>query len=189
MPGVLYGTDIEPTPVAVELKALRQAMSTESGANALLSLEVDGTRHLALAREFQRHPVRGNVIHVDFHVVRRDRPVLAEVPIVLTGEALEVHRGDGLVDQQLFTLSIHALPGSIPSGLEVDVTDLVIGGAIRVADLALPSGVATDVDPEAAIVVGQPPRVQALGGGEEAVSGPEGSTAGGPGGSAPGGGE
>jgi large subunit ribosomal protein L25 len=109
----------------------------------------------------QRHPVRGTVTHVDFQIVGRDEVIAADVPVTVVGEALEVQHGDGLVDQQLFTLSVHARPADIPTVIEVDVTDLTIGAAIRVADLKLPAGVTTDADEETAIVIGQPPRVEA----------------------------
>jgi large subunit ribosomal protein L25 len=98
------------------------------------------------------------------------------VPITLVGEAIEVHHGDGLVEQQMFTLPINALPTAIPSSIEADVSELTIGGQVRVSDLTLPAGVTTDVDPETAIAIGQPPRVvteeePAEGEGEEAAEG------------------
>jgi large subunit ribosomal protein L25 len=107
----------------------------------------------------QRHPVAQTVTHVDFIIVRRDEVISADVPITLVGEATEVHHGDGLVEQQMFTLSINALPANIPSGIDADVSALTIGGQVRVSDLVLPDGVTTDVDPESAVALGQPPRV------------------------------
>lgn len=160
IPGVVYGHGMDPLAVAVDARALRAALSGESGTNALLALSADDATYLTLARELQRHPVRGTIAHVDFQIVRRDEVIATDVPVTLVGEATEVHRGDGLVDQQLFTLTVHALPADIPTAVEVDVGDLVIGGSVRVADLRLPPGVSTDVDGEAAVVVGQPPRVQ-----------------------------
>jgi len=162
IPGVIYGHGSEPVPVAVVARDLRVALSGESGGNTLLSLVAGDQTFLTLAREMQRHPVRNTVTHVDFQIVRRDEIIAAEVPISVIGEALEVSHGDGLVDQQLFALPIRALPADIPSVIEVDVTDLIIGGAVRVADLALPDGVTTDLDDEVPIVTGQPPRVQAV---------------------------
>ena len=107
----------------------------------------------------QRHPVAQTVTHVDFVIVRRDEVISADVPIILVGEATEVHHGDGLVDQQMFTLAINALPTAIPSAIEADISELTIGGQVRVSELALPTGVTTDVDPETAVAIGQPPRV------------------------------
>ena len=108
----------------------------------------------------QRHPVAQTVTHVDFIIVRRDEVIAADVPVMLVGEALEVHHGDGLVDQQMFTLSINALPAAIPTSIEVDVSALTIGGAASGSPTSrCPSGVTTDVDPETAVAIGQPPRV------------------------------
>jgi large subunit ribosomal protein L25 len=167
IPGVVYGHGSDPVPVTVVGRELRVALSGESGSNTLLSLQAGDRTFLTLAREMQRHPVRGTVTHVDFQIVRRDEIIAADVPITLVGEALEVHHGDGLVDQQLFALPVRAKPADIPTVIEVDVTDLAIGAALRVADLQLPVGVTTELEEDVAIVTGQPPRVQALAEGEE----------------------
>src|SRR5947207_4658411 len=159
VPAVVYGHGVDPLPVAVDAKDLRAALTTDAGLNALLALKVDGSTHLTMAKVVQRHPVRGTVAHVDFQIVRRDEVVTAEVPIVLVGEAVQVHRDDGHVDHQLFTIAVHAVPGRIPNVVEVDVSELTIGQTIRVAELSLPSGVTSDVDPEATVVVGQAPQV------------------------------
>jgi large subunit ribosomal protein L25 len=168
IPGVIYGHGTDPLPVAVVGRELRVALNGEAGANQLLSLDTGSATFLTLAREMQRHPVAQTVTHVDFQIVRRDEVISADVPVILTGEALEVHHGDGLVDQQMFTLPIRALPADIPTSLEVDISELTIGGQIRVSDLSLPAGVTTDVDLDTAIAIGQPPRVVVL---EEAVEG------------------
>lgn len=159
IPGVVYGHGIEPLAVAVDARALRAALTTDAGLNALLNLQVDGRSHLTLARELQRHPVRHTVVHVDFQVVRRDEVITAEVPIALVGEAAKVHRADGVLDHQVFSVTVHATPAHIPNVIEIDVSDLAIGDAVRVGDLRLPDGVTTDVDPDVAIIVAQPPQV------------------------------
>ena len=159
IPGVVYGHGAEPVPVAVDARALRAALTTQAGMNALLDLQVDGTSHLTLAREVQRDPVRGTVLHVDFLIVRRDEVISADIPINLVGEAEELHRNDGVVDQQLFTLAVESTPDRIPPSIEVDISGLAIGDTVRVGDLRLPEGVAAAADPETAVVVGQPPQV------------------------------
>jgi len=173
IPAIIYGHGTNPVAVTVVGRELRAALSGEAGANTLLSLEAGDRTFLTLAREMQRHPVRGTVTHVDFQIVRRDEIIAADVPITLVGEAVEVHHGDGLVDQQLFSLPVRAKPADIPNVLELDVSGLTIGAALRVADLQLPAGVTTDLDDEAPVVTGQPPRIQALEEGEEVAEGAE----------------
>jgi large subunit ribosomal protein L25 len=161
IPGVIYGHGTDPIKVAVDARELRNALSTDAGLNALLSLKIDGATHLTMAREIQRHPVRGTVVHVDFQIVRRDEVMSADVPVTLVGDAKAVHQADGVVDQQLHSLTIKAVPDRIPHSIEVDVSALEVGLSIRVGDLPLPSGVTTEVDPELAVVVGQPPQAGA----------------------------
>ena len=153
VPAVLYGHGIEPQSLAVEARALRTALNQESGLNTLLSLEVNGSRHLAMARQLQRDPLKGTVAHVDFVIVRRDEIVAAEVPIHLVGDADEVEKQDGMVEQQLFSLVVHSTPTNIPAHLDVDVSGLTVGDVIRVSDVKLPSGVTTDVDAEEPVVL------------------------------------
>lgn len=171
IPAIVYGHGSEPVPVAVAGRDLRIALSGGAGTNALLSLRAGGKTYLTVARELQRHPVRGTVTHIDFQIVRRDEIIGADVPITLVGEAVEVHRGDGLVDQQLFTLPVRAKPADIPSHVEVDISQLTIGAVIRVGDLALEKGVSVDLDAEVPLVTAVPPRVQAVEAEEEAAAG------------------
>lgn len=168
IPGVVYGHGIDPLAVTVDARALRAALNSAAGLNALLDLEVGSTSHLTLAREIQRHPVRGTVQHVDFLVVRRDEVIAAEVPVTLVGEAVKVHRGDGVVSQELFSLTVHATPGRIPVAIEVDVTELEMGDTVRVGDLVLPDGVISETDPEVAVVVAQGPQADLVAEGEAA---------------------
>jgi large subunit ribosomal protein L25 len=155
VPGVVYGLDQETVTLAVEWPELRAALTTEAGLNALITLAVDGHEDLTIVKDLQRDPVRRDVIHVDFLRVSRDAEIVVDVPIVLEGEAEAVEREDGTVTHLLFSLSIHAKPGSIPNELTIDVSNMEIGDAIRVGDLTLPAGVRTEVDPEEVVVNAQ----------------------------------
>src|SRR5256885_6459726 len=149
VPATVYGLGSDAVSVSVDWRALRHALTTDAGMNALINLEIDGhASELTIVKEMQRHPIKRNVLHIDFLRVSRDIAIEVEVPIVLTGEAEEVTRNDGIVEQALFHLTVKAKPGSIPNELTVDVSELTIGGAIRVSDLTLPPGVETEVDPE-----------------------------------------
>jgi large subunit ribosomal protein L25 len=153
VPAVVYGHGSDPRSVSVARRELRQVLTGDAGMNALITLDLGDDSQLALVRDVQRHPVRNNVIHVDFILVSRDEVVTVEVPIVLEGEALEVLRHDGTVDQQLFTLTVQAKPGQIPNELTVDISGLDLGDTIRVGDLVLPRGAATEVDLEEPVLV------------------------------------
>lgn len=160
IPAVVYGHGVEAVAVAVPGRELRLALNSDAGINAVLDLDVDGRHYTAMAREIQRHPVRGTVQHVDFQVVDPDEEVTADVQVVLVGEAVELVHADGAVDQQLFTLTVRAKPSDIPTSIEVDQSGLTVGSSIRVGEVALPAGVATDMDPDMALAIGVPPRVQ-----------------------------
>jgi large subunit ribosomal protein L25 len=162
IPGVVYGHGTDPVSIAVDARELRHALNGEAGVNALLNLSIDGKSQLTMARVLQRHPVRNTVTHVDFQVVSRDEVMSADVPFTLVGEAKEVTNNDGVVEQAMFSLTINATPSAIPAHLEIDISELTIGDAIRVGDLKLPSGVTTDVDPEEAIVIAQGAQVSEL---------------------------
>lgn len=155
VPGVVYGLDADPIPVTVEWKPLREALTTDAGLNALIDLEIDGEVALTIVKELQRHPIRGDVIHLDFLRVSADAAISVDVPVVITGEAQNVDRNDGTVDHLLFTLTVNAKPADIPNEIEVDISGLDFDAPIRVGDLTLPAGVTTDVDPEEAVVVAQ----------------------------------
>lgn len=162
IPAVVYGHGMDPVAIAVDGPALRVALTGESGTNQLLELDTGSERYLVLARTFQRHPVRGTVQHVDFQITSRDELVTVEVPVNLIGDAVEVRHGDGSVDQQLFTVSIKARPGAIPNSLELDISAMVIGDVLRVADIPMPSGVEADSDPETAVAIANAARTQVL---------------------------
>ena len=174
VPGVVYGLDADPIPVTVEWKPLREALTTEAGLNALIDLEVDGEVALTVVKELQRHPIRGNVLHIDFLRVSADAEITVEVPIVLEGEAKAVLSEGGTVDHLLYTLSINAKPADIPNELTVDISDLEINGSIHVSDLQLPSGVSTDVDGDETIVTGTQAAQEQI---PEASEGEEGAAA------------
>ncbi len=152
IPGVVYGVGSEPLAVAVNAKEFRTAVSGDQGLNTLLELDADGRRFLVMAREIQRHPVRGTVAHVDFQIVDPTKPVVAEVALHIIGDAVEVRHADWEVDQQLFSLELRTRPDQIPTHIDVDISDLRVGGTIRVADLVLPAGVEPVGDPATAVV-------------------------------------
>jgi large subunit ribosomal protein L25 len=158
VPGVVYGLGRDTVAVTVNWPELRRVLSTEAGLNALITLDVDGQRDLAIVKDLQRHPVRRNVLHIDFLRVDPDAPVAIDVPIVLVGEARQVESRRGVVDHPLKSITVNAKPSDIPAHIELAIDDLDIGVTVTVADLTLPAGVTTDVDPESPVVTGMATR-------------------------------
>ena len=159
IPAVIYGEGVTALVVSVDAKAFRTAVSGDQGLNSLITLDADGQSYLVMAREIQRHPVRGTVSHIDFQVTDPNKPVVTEVPLHLIGDAVEVRHADWEVDQQMFSLEIKSRPDQIPTHLEVDISELAVGSSIRVADLTLPEGVESAIDPTATVVTTHPGRV------------------------------
>jgi large subunit ribosomal protein L25 len=152
IPGVVYGEGVSPVSVAVDAKEFRTAVSGEQGLNTMIELHADGTKFLVMAREIQRHPVRGTVAHIDFQVVDPNKSVTVEVPLHLIGDAVEVRHADFEVDQQMFSLLVSARPDLIPTHVEVDISNLRAGSAIRVGEVELPAGVTAVQEHETTVV-------------------------------------
>ena len=154
VPAVVYGLGHDPVSIDVDWPELRRALTTDAGVNAVIHLEFDGDRQMSIVKDIQRHPVRRDVTHVDFLRIDPKQDVTVDVPIVMVGEAKEVTDADGMVDQNMFTLTVNSAPDSIPNELEVDISGLTIGTSLRVADIVLPAGITTDVEPEETVAVG-----------------------------------
>jgi large subunit ribosomal protein L25 len=172
VPAVIYGHGMDPLSVSVGARDLRTALSTH-GVNQVLTLKLESATHLVLARQLQRHPVRRTVAHVDFQVVRADEIVSAEVPLVIVGTTVLVDREGGVLEHTLTSLTVHSTPQQIPQEISVDVSELEVGGSIRVRDLQLPEGVTTDVDPDEAVVVAAAARAEVAAEAAEAGAEPE----------------
>jgi large subunit ribosomal protein L25 len=175
VPAVLYGHGIAPEHLSVDAREFGQALRT-GGANALLQVALNGSTHLALAREIQRHPVRGTYIHVDFLVVRRGEKVTVLVPVRLTGSAPGVVQG-GILDQDLHQLNVEAEVTAVPESIDADVSGLSVGDVLRVSELRVPSGATILDDPEASVVSVVAPTVERVEAEEEAAEAEEGAEA------------
>ena len=150
-PAIVYGYEVEPTPVSVDALELYHALHTPAGTNVLLRVVLDGTEHLCVSRDLQKHPVRGDVQHIDFLAVDKDSRILVEVPVHLTNVPTDTI---GVVNQILWTVPILVRPLDTPNALELDVEGMEIGDVRRVEDLrgTLPDGAEFDIDPERTIV-------------------------------------
>ncbi len=152
LPGVLYGLGKDPVNVQVTYTELRDALKTDAGLNTVFKLKVDGTEDLVLVKEVQRHPVRREVIHVDFLRIDAGQTISVDVPIHMIGEATEALDSGLLVEQILFSLTVECSPISIPDFLDADISGLTGDNNVVVGDLKLPRGVTTHVDSEDPVV-------------------------------------
>ncbi|MHB8059221.1 MAG: 50S ribosomal protein L25 [Gaiellaceae bacterium] len=153
VPGVLYGSAFEPRAFAVPEAELRHALTGAHGSHAILDVVVGDEKkpHSAILKDYQRHPVKGDVVHVDLHVIRLDRAIQSSVSIVLTGESPGAKAG-GVVTSSARDLNVEALPTEIPDQIEVDVSSLDIGDLLHLSDLKPPEGVVFLDEPETLLV-------------------------------------
>jgi len=171
IPGILYGREA-PVAITIPERALRAALTTEGGLNAVLDVVVDsGKTHPSVLKEFQRDVVRGVITHVDLQEVRLDQPIHATVPVALVGEPVGVKEG-GVLSQVTVEVNVEALPMEVPQHLDLDVSGLAIGDAARLDSLHVPDGVKLLDDPETVIANVTPPtRVEEPEEAEEAAEG------------------
>lgn len=133
LPAVIYGYNIENTPIAIDYKEVAKEVQ-KRGSTSIFDIEVEGKKLKALINEVQRCPLKGQVLHVDFLSVNMDEEVEVDVPIHAVGEAIGVKEG-GVLTQVLSTLKIKVKPAELPEKIEVDVSELGIGDTLFVSDL------------------------------------------------------
>jgi len=153
VPAVVYGHGLEALPVAVDRRELYAVLHTEAGLNALINLQVNGDEYLTVAREVQRHPVRGDIIHLDFIRISLDENIEAEVPVEFTGIPIGVREQKGIVETVHASVVVSCLPTAIPSHITIDISDLRVGDSARVADLPELPGVAYVTDSDHLLVM------------------------------------
>src|SRR5690242_14483 len=157
LPGVVYGLGEDAVSVTVNAHQLGTILSSKSGANTLITLQIDGQDQLALARQIQRDAVKGSLVHVDFIRVRADQTIQAEVRLDLQGEAEGVSNG-GMLEQLMHTLTVEGKPGQLPNEIAHDVSALELGDQLHVGDIKVPAGIVVVNDPEELIATISMPR-------------------------------
>ena len=141
VPAVVYGREIDPVPVSVDAHDLRLALHTEAGSNAIINLEIEGGDTLTtMARVIERHPFRNEYRHVDFVTVDLSQKVIAEVNLHFEGTPAGVKEG-GVFSPRRTTVQIEVLPTEIPAFIELDVSEVEMGGSLRIEDLPELEGV------------------------------------------------
>lgn len=142
IPAVIYGANEPPVPIAVPLKEVTLALYGGGFLTNVWQLDVDGKTVQALARDYQREPVKDKLVHVDFLRVSAKSRVTVEVPLVLVGEEESPGLTAGGVAALVeFTLAVDAPATRIPGNIEVSIAGHEIGATVTTADITLPDGV------------------------------------------------
>ncbi|HSV64939.1 MAG TPA: 50S ribosomal protein L25/general stress protein Ctc [Mycobacteriales bacterium] len=147
IPAVMYGHGQDPVHIALPAREFGAALR-RGGGNTLLSIELNGSRDLALPKQVQRDPIRGDIEHVDLIIVKRGEKVTVSVPVILTGDAVV----DGLVNQELTVLEIEAEATHLPDNVEVSIAGMAIGSHLKAGDITLPTGSILITDAEHLVV-------------------------------------
>jgi large subunit ribosomal protein L25 len=163
IPAVIYGAKDAATNLEVDKKDVENLLSRAVGENILVELEIrDGgktTNRVSLIQEVQHHPVRGEIIHIDFHAVSMTEEIDAEVVLEPEGEPVGVKTFGGLLQQNMRSLPIRCLPQNLPEIIIVDVSGLNIGESLHVRDIKLPTGVVAVPDEDLTVFLVSEPTV------------------------------
>jgi large subunit ribosomal protein L25 len=152
VPGTVYGKGMDNQAISLDLRQISRVFQSH-GSRGLFSLQI-GTANkavMAVVREIQRHPLTGQLVHVDFWKVSMDEKINNTVGIVITGEEELLKKG-GILQAGIKEIEVSCLPQDIPENMTCDVSTLGIGDKITVADLTIPAGVEVLSDQEALIV-------------------------------------
>jgi large subunit ribosomal protein L25 len=143
VPGILYGAGQPALNIEVDHKELVQHLKHEAFHASILTLKLDGASMQVLLRDYQMHPWRQQVMHVDFQRVAKDRKIHMKVPLhfVNAEQAPGVKTSGGSVNHVLTEIDVSCLPDDLPAHIEVDLTNLQMGHSIRLSELKLPKGV------------------------------------------------
>lgn len=155
VPAVVYGGHREPVAIEVDRKAVSELIQkSEHGVRSVFLLKMTGTdqqRH-AMIKDITIDPISRKMTHIDFVRIQMDEKVRVTIPVHVTGTAIGVKTGGGILDFQVRELHVECLPNAIPDQIDIDVTPLTGHDYYRIKDLKLPEGVKVLDDPERVVV-------------------------------------
>ena len=153
IPAVMYGLGSEPESLLINAREFKNALKTEAGSNVILNVNVGKDSIPALAREIQRHAYKDEIVHVDLIRIDLSQTVEADVQVNFLGTPLGVKEEGGVVQTVNNTISITALPTSIPSSIDIDISELNVGDNVTATDIDLPDGVELTSEDDESILV------------------------------------
>jgi large subunit ribosomal protein L25 len=153
LPAVIYGSGMDPKPITLNTKEVRQTLSV-IGANTLVTIKLGKKEHLALVRDIQREVILRDLLHIDFQAVSLEETITSTVPIVIIGESPAISEYDALLVSSMDELQIEAKAKDLPDTISVDVSGLLdVGDHIQVKDLVISGEVKILDDPEETVIV------------------------------------
>lgn len=172
VPAIIYGHAREPQALQLEAHALTLLLEKHPYQSTVIALEVDGKTSNTLIREIQKHPFKKQILHVDFQELVAGEKVAVNIPLVIVGTSIGVRLNAGILTQVMSELACRVDPANIPSRIEVDVTNVNIGGSVHVSDLTIPEGVEVLADEGDTVLTVSAPKTS-----DEAPAAGEGSAA------------
>jgi len=152
IPGIMYGQGVEGTPIQFNAPDFMKAYKQSIGELAVFNIVVDGKEHRCILKDKQIHPVRRDILHVDFLLLNPGHEVSLSLPIKFVGEAAG-QKMVGIVDIIVRNLNIACLPKDIPEDVEVDISALEIGDSLHIIDVKIPNVKIKDSDDVTIVVV------------------------------------
>lgn len=171
IPGIMYGQGEEGLPIQFNAPDFMKAYKKSIGELAVFNVVIDGKEHRCILKDKQIHPVRRDIMHVDFLLLNPGHEVSLSLPIKYVGEPAGAKMG-GIVDIIIRNLSIACLPKDIPEDVQVDISGLEIGDSLHVKDIEIPNVKIKESDDITIIVVHDKSKVT-----EETEEGQEETTA------------
>jgi large subunit ribosomal protein L25 len=164
VPAVLYGADLDSLALSVDAAEATHLFQSISVENTIVDLAVEGQKEpvQTLVREVQVHPIRPQLLHIDFFRIQAGVKVDVEIPIHLIGVPEGVRAADGVLQQVIHELPVRVLPSNIPPSVEIDVTALELGDAIHVSDLDLGEDIEIQAESDQTIAAVVAPRAPVL---------------------------
>jgi large subunit ribosomal protein L25 len=153
LPAIIYGKGISPIPISLDYRVVSRVLSKTTTSH-LVVVDLGDSQHTTLVRERQRHPVTGNLLHIDFLEVSLTETLRTSVMIELKGESPAVKNYNGVVVTGIETLEVECLPNDLPERIIVDISILnEIGDSIFIRDIPVPPNVEFLTDPDEMLVL------------------------------------
>ncbi|EOD00579.1 50S ribosomal protein L25 [Caldisalinibacter kiritimatiensis] len=132
IPGVIYGRHLTNYPLEIDKREI-EGILRNYGSNALVNVNINGTKYPAMIKEVQRDSVDQNILHIDLQQVNAAEKIHTSVPIMITGKA--TLSNDAILQQQIQRLDIECYPYDIPKSVSVNIADLALGSNLKVGDV------------------------------------------------------